>query len=116
MANIISSSGDPLFYLHHTFLDKLFWDWQRRDLPARLWDVGGPNINEMCSRMREDGDPAANRPPCPTSGRMQQLAKIGDWGDETTLNHLLFTFGILPNVTIGDVMDIEGGTLCYEYV
>jgi tyrosinase len=116
MANIISSSGDPIFYLHHAFLDKLFWNWQQLDLPPRYWNMGGPNINDMCTRMREENSPGAWGPPCP-GPRMDVLARIGDWGPETTLEHLLFVFNILPNVTIMDVMDIEGGTpLCYEYI
>lgn len=44
MKNGISSPGDPLFYLHHTWLDKLWWDWQAQDLPRRLEDMGGENV------------------------------------------------------------------------
>lgn len=43
MANPISSPGDPLFYLHHTWLDKIWWDWQVKDLPKRLVEMGGQN-------------------------------------------------------------------------
>ncbi|KAI5804632.1 hypothetical protein DFH27DRAFT_512665 [Peziza echinospora] len=31
MDNPISSPGDPVFYLHHAWLDKLFLEWQSRD-------------------------------------------------------------------------------------
>lgn len=34
--------ADPLFYQHHANLDRLFWDWQKISLPARLKDVSGP--------------------------------------------------------------------------
>lgn len=34
---------DPLFYMHHAYLDKLFWKWQQAD-PARLSEVGGQNV------------------------------------------------------------------------
>ncbi|KAK9425028.1 hypothetical protein SUNI508_03168 [Seiridium unicorne] len=34
---------DPGFYLHHSWLDKIWWEWQALDLPARLTDMGGPN-------------------------------------------------------------------------
>lgn len=47
MLDPIASPGDPIFYLHHTWLDKLFWDWQKLDLPARLSDIGGA---ELCIR------------------------------------------------------------------
>lgn len=43
MGNPISSSGDPIFYLHHAWLDKIWWDWQSRDLPARLSEMAGEN-------------------------------------------------------------------------
>jgi len=44
MQNGVSSPGDPLFYLHHTWLDKVFWDWQARDRTTRVSRVGGTNI------------------------------------------------------------------------
>ncbi|KAJ7322965.1 tyrosinase, partial [Mycena albidolilacea] len=33
--------GDPLFYLHHANLDRIWWTWQQLDLPHRLFDVSG---------------------------------------------------------------------------
>lgn len=44
MQNGVSSPGDPLFYLHHTWLDKVFWDWQARDRATRTKTIGGTNI------------------------------------------------------------------------
>jgi tyrosinase len=46
MLDPISSPGDPLFYLHHTWLDKIWADWQRKDLPKRLREMGGNNIQD----------------------------------------------------------------------
>lgn len=43
MSNPISSPGDPIFYLHHTWLDKIWWDWQAQDLPRRLTEIEGRN-------------------------------------------------------------------------
>ncbi|KAF2109396.1 hypothetical protein BDV96DRAFT_651835 [Lophiotrema nucula] len=43
MLNVFSSPGDPLFYLHHTWLDKLWWDWQSQNLNIRLTEIGGTN-------------------------------------------------------------------------
>jgi tyrosinase len=40
----------------------------------------------------------------------------GDPGTTTTLSHVLDMKGNSPNRTIGDVMDIGGDFLCYEYV
>jgi len=40
---------------------------------------------------------------------------IGDPGKEVTLDHLLEMYGIVPNQTVAEVMDIQGGVLCYAY-
>lgn len=44
MQNGVSSPGDPLFYLHHTWLDKVWWDWQAKDRLNRVKEIGGTNI------------------------------------------------------------------------
>lgn len=44
MQNGVSSPGDPLFYLHHTWLDKVFWDWQARDRSVRVASITGTNV------------------------------------------------------------------------
>ncbi|KAI5852015.1 hypothetical protein BZA05DRAFT_445177 [Tricharina praecox] len=87
MMNPISSPGDPLFYLHHTFLDRVWWRWQERDLPARLEDIAGYTTQTR-----------------PRSG----------WVN-ATLDDELNMYGIIPNATVREVMDIKGG-LCFEYV
>lgn len=43
MLNPISSPGDPLFYMHHTWLDKVWWEWQEANPSKRLKDIGGNN-------------------------------------------------------------------------
>jgi tyrosinase len=40
----------------------------------------------------------------------------GDPGTTTTLGHVLNMYGNSANKTIGDVLDIQGNFLCYEYV
>jgi tyrosinase len=40
---------------------------------------------------------------------------IGDPANVTTLNHLLYLYGLVPNRTIDEVMDTRG-VLCYNYV
>jgi tyrosinase len=39
----------------------------------------------------------------------------GDPGTTTTLSHVLTMYGSITNKTIADVMDIQGGYLCYQY-
>lgn len=43
MVNPISSPGDPIFYLHHTWLDRMWAKWQAQNPQVRLKEVGGNN-------------------------------------------------------------------------
>ncbi|KAK0737959.1 hypothetical protein B0T18DRAFT_335390 [Schizothecium vesticola] len=105
MGNGVSSPGDPLFYLHHTWLDKVFWDWQAKDKAARVMKVGGTNIGP---------DFAPGFPPRPAS-IPKPTGADGDPGKVTTLTHVLNMYGNSPNKTISEVLDIQGAYLCYEY-
>ncbi|KAK4112247.1 Di-copper centre-containing protein [Canariomyces notabilis] len=106
MQNGVSSPGDPLFYLHHTWLDKVFWDWQARDRAVRVSRIAGTNIGP---------DFAPGFPPRPAS-IPKPTGADGDPGRVTTMGHVLNMYGNGPNKTIADVMDIQGDFLCYEYV
>ncbi len=41
---------------------------------------------------------------------------FNDGGNITTLNHTLWSVGVLPNATIADVMDVRGSFVCAEYL
>lgn len=108
MLDIQASPGDPIFYLHHTNLDRIWWNWQKLDLPKRFTDMGGVNVPDQIYI---------------TEGNLRNVTSAwtdydGDGGlNITTLNHVLDMRGILPNITVGDVMDITNATglLCYTY-
>jgi len=51
----------------------------------------------------------------PPPGAAPQIP-AGDPGNATTLSHSLNMFGVIPNATIADVMDIRGALLCFEYI
>ncbi|KAH7112119.1 hypothetical protein B0J11DRAFT_598072 [Dendryphion nanum] len=106
MQNGVSSPGDPLFYLHHTWLDKIWADWQAKDRTKRLIEMGGTNI----APENNPGFPA--RPP----SIPKPTGAAGDPGTTTTLAHVLNMYGNGPNRTIAEMMDIGGDILCYEYV
>ena len=43
MVNPVSSPGDPIFFLHHAWLDRLWAKWQAEDPANRLKDMTGNN-------------------------------------------------------------------------
>lgn len=45
LRSIPSSPSDPIFYLHHAFVDKLWWDWQQYDPTNRLQQYNGFNFD-----------------------------------------------------------------------
>ncbi|KAI0470098.1 amino acid transporter [Xylariaceae sp. FL0804] len=105
MSDATLSPGDPVFYLHHSYLDKLFWEWQNIDIESRLTDMGGPNI------------PAGENPRRSDYPGPEYTDYFGDGGGNvTTLNHTLFMTGLYANLTIGDVMDLNGAEICAEYL
>lgn len=85
MGNAYNSPGDPLFYLHHANVDRVLWLWQQRDLETRLAQVGGP-------------------------------ATPFDYGGvNVTLDFEVDLGTIADAITLGDLLDSEGGVLCYTY-
>lgn len=93
--------------MHHNYLDYQWWNWQKQNLTSRLVDMGGRNVPtpEWLARFPYVA-------PVPEGW----LAIDGDPANVTTLNHNLGSEGLYPGVKIKDVMDIQGGFLCYEYV
>ncbi|KAL1836325.1 hypothetical protein VTJ49DRAFT_5309 [Mycothermus thermophilus] len=139
MLDPISSPGDPVFYLHHTWLDKVWWDWQALDLPARLTDISGRNTpggggfggfpgggngtnpgfpwgNGTFPGGPGGGNPWRNVPFQDMVPPADAPGPEGDPGNVTTLTHILKMYGVVPDATIADVMDVRGSLLCYEYV
>ncbi|KAF2270326.1 Di-copper centre-containing protein [Lojkania enalia] len=144
MLNVFSSPGDPIFYLHHAYLDKLWWDWQSQNLTSRLTDIAGPNVPAPFWFPPERNATSSPPPFCnsnwtlppvgtpnrtilgfpvgwplpipATLDKAELLGSDGDPGNETTLGHVLTMYGVVPNRTIAEVMDIRCGLLCYEYI
>ena len=106
MGDPIDSCNDPLFFLHHAYLDKLWWEWQMAKYPYRLTDMGGNNTAPD-SILDEAGlsQPGADI-----------LDYNGDPGTTTTLNHTLWMNSIVPNTTIGEIMQINSTVICAQYI
>lgn len=92
MGDLYTSPADPLFYLHHANLDRLWWSWQKLNLSERLTDISGP------IHLMDYGNTA---------------------GGNTTLDFPLSVGVSAADTSVGDVMKINacgaGGVLCYEY-
>ncbi|KAF7589831.1 hypothetical protein BBP40_003641 [Aspergillus hancockii] len=91
MADIKSSPGDPIFFMHHMYIDRVWWLWQKEDPINRLYDISGPTLNHTAN-----------------------VEPAGGWPN-ATLHYELSSFNIKPNVTIGEIMNTQGGYLCYGY-
>jgi len=122
MRDPLASPADPIFYLHHSWVDKIWWDWQEADLENRLYAVGGPSFQspdigfpEYPGTVEEE-DAVVFGSPSEEIRKLQQFKYNSHQGGETTLDHILTTLGVIPDATIGDVMDTRGDYLCYEYV
>jgi len=87
MFNPYSSPGDPLFYLHHAWLDKVWWEWQSRDLAKRVRDITG----------------------------RKRMGDYEGKGGMVGLGDTLKMLGVVPDAKVGEVMDLKGKRLCVEY-
>ncbi|PGH15885.1 hypothetical protein AJ80_05417 [Polytolypa hystricis UAMH7299] len=88
MGDLYASPSDPIFYMHHTNLDRVWWSWQSRDLQNRLTDISGPQM-----LMDYENLQAGN----------------------VTLDFKMSVGLNAEDVTVRDTMDIRGGYLCYDY-
>ncbi|KAK1751191.1 hypothetical protein QBC47DRAFT_85536 [Echria macrotheca] len=131
MTNPISSPGDPIFYLHHAYLDMLWAKWQALNPSVRLTEMGGKNLGNLAVEFPGELFPTDIPPPPgfnPGAGGggppvvdvtrpadVPQPLISGDPGNTTTLNHKLQMLGLTQDRTVGQVMNTKGGYLCYEY-
>ncbi|GLB42269.1 putative tyrosinase central domain-containing protein [Lyophyllum shimeji] len=89
MFDLMTSPNDPLFFLHHAYLDKIWADWQAVDPAKRTYDLANAGYETQA---------------VPPGGRVP-----------TNNNTVLYIYGILPNSTVAEVANTKGGYLCYTY-
>lgn len=106
LENQNASPGDPVFFLHHANLDRLWWKWQKANLTARLEDMSGIVVPALSVML-------ADRWVFPSDALLKYS---GDAGNTTTLNHTLWMMNIVPNATIAEVMDLRGELICADYI
>ncbi|KXJ86055.1 hypothetical protein Micbo1qcDRAFT_126950, partial [Microdochium bolleyi] len=88
MSDVYSSPGDPIFFSHHSYVDRFWNSWQRSKADY-LTQVGGFTT----PRCRQ---PGASCVPM-------------------TADTVLSSMGLRASVTVRDMMDIHRGPLCYTY-
>ncbi|RSL38054.1 hypothetical protein CEP53_015221 [Fusarium sp. AF-6] len=89
LTDIYASPGDPLFFLHHANLDRVWWSWQSKNLTERLSDISGPlEPNDWANEKSRN---------------------------VTLDDEVHFGTTVKTTVAIRDVMDVEGDFLCYTY-
>ncbi|KAK3684111.1 hypothetical protein B0T22DRAFT_469620 [Podospora appendiculata] len=93
MANTYSSPGDPLFWVHHSQIDRVWDSWQRKDWANRKTDIGGPDTMWAYPYNYFGDIPYQN----------------------ITLNSDLVYPQMANSIKVSQVMDTKGGPLCYTY-
>ncbi|KAK0502096.1 hypothetical protein EDD18DRAFT_1139169 [Armillaria luteobubalina] len=88
LADVSTSPNDPVFWLHHGYLDYVWWKWQGNN-ETRIKD-----LNNIGYESQKE----------PATGYV-----------ETTGATVLYMFDIVPNATVADVLDTQGGVLCYTF-
>lgn len=88
MGDLYASPTDPIFFMHHANLDRVWWSWQLRNPWSRLTDISGP-INLMDYNNTKGGN--------------------------VTLDFPMSLGFNAENVTVGETMNIKGGLFCYDY-
>ncbi|KAF8495782.1 Di-copper centre-containing protein [Russula emetica] len=89
------SPNDPLFFMHHATVDKIWYDWQNRN-PASVKSFFGGSVERLANQSDIAQYPTGGPP-------------------YLTLDSIIPADGLFPEVTIGDVLNTTGGYLCYVY-
>jgi tyrosinase len=106
MDDVSLSPVDPLFFMHHTNLDRIWWEWQSLN-ESRLTDMSGQNVANLTFLVEAQ---PKNMP------ESLFTPYFGDNGSETTLDHVMWMAGLVENITIREVMDLKSDAICVEYV
>jgi tyrosinase len=108
---LATSPGDPVFFMHHGFVD---WQWKR-------WqDVNGTRSTESKSFRAsftvviKVGVLMSVVPEQTVSG-CAEYPRDGSPCIPLTPDTVLTTLGLVPDMTVGDVLDTENEVMCYTY-
>jgi tyrosinase len=94
-ADVYIGSVDPLFYLHHANLDRVWWEWQKMKPEKRMKEVGGP--------LR------------PAQFRYAHIDYSDFAAGDLTLDWLIDVGRLAEPMETGQLLDIEDGFLKVKY-
>lgn len=83
----ISSTNDPLFFVHHVQIDRLWWLWQHQDPDKRNHEFFGPLGSENPALQEGTG----------------------------SLEDKILMLGLAQDVSVHDVLTTNSEILCYKY-
>jgi tyrosinase len=83
--HLILTYVDPLFFLHHCNLDRVLWNWQQKDFPRHLHEVGG------------------------------RVETVDYSGQNVTLGFEINIGTLAGNATLDQLLNTKGDVLCYNY-
>ncbi|KAM5353432.1 hypothetical protein ACJ41O_000082 [Fusarium nematophilum] len=84
--NPATSPNDPIFFLHHAQVDRLWWRWQQADLSAREFDYTGDEAS------------------------LNSTSRV-----PASLDDVLLMGGLAEDIRVRDIMDTTTLRLCYKY-
>ncbi|KAI8192414.1 Tyrosinase ustQ [Colletotrichum sp. SAR 10_75] len=83
-----TATNDPVFFLHHAQVDRLWWLWQNRDFDGRSKEYFGPSENFL------------EKHPQNSESHSMDVLPMG---------------GLVKNGKVADYLSTLGGHLCYTY-
>lgn len=90
------SPNDPVFFLHHAMIDKIWYDWQHRD-SCNKNAFGGGSVSFQVNTTQTYAEYPTGSPP---------------WLNTSSV---IPSDGMWEETKVSDVMDTVGGKLCYIY-
>jgi tyrosinase len=95
-ANLVAAEIDPLFFVHHAQIDRLWWLWQHQNIESRVQDyTGSVAVRELEARGKHS-----------EHDRPESGAKLSDMID---------LGGLAPPLSVSQIMATKTDVLCYKY-
>ncbi|KAJ3020112.1 hypothetical protein HKX48_001305 [Thoreauomyces humboldtii] len=97
MSDVAASPSDPIFFLHHANVDRIWAEWQKRDPARRYLEVGGTDVPFAYPfTPNRTGTPVTLRYPLNLAGDAPYHA-------------------LAKPIVVRDVMRLRTSLLCYDY-